>query len=657
MRRQRAYGSRLYAANESGYYYYDDDDDGPEDRGYGGYARRPPVQQQPSYGYRGRTRQPVALVGDGDEPEERPESELGREMLGLLGFETEGGPEVREDDFFAAPDDEWERQSGHEKRRGLSDWVKKHDPRARDEDVYDPDEGHLIDLGEEDDEDGSGAFNPGRMSQNLDGPFDMDDINQDEMRRAMELQAQSRLGGAIREPALPPKAVRKLVRRFRAAQARAIDGEARAAKGLMGANRSLLTPSVSAKRWASDRARIARVFDPHTRVNDMERALGFFATHSDDLQLLKRTAQEAGLAARAQFGDYAGDIVRRVGQQLQRQNKAKSSTKGRKIKRKPTAELGAAVASRRQVGRSMRRMPPAPAAGRSKGGYSALDVPVFSRASWTIGHASGGSSGEDDEEDEEAALSGAAVAKSPDYHLLGNARFLAARLGLKSASSQRSAERDAIRFFKRRFGLDFTPESGAKRNASTGVIAHASLPAAMKPYTVSGELDSRVTVAEGHLASANDPCPDPVGNGVRLYAKDGDAGRTSVAEAGWLVHPTTREGLKIQRDNGTQLLLPRGSILATGFWILHRPAAPPALLRFQSSGPPQVIGQKLKDKASKDHGVSHETTSRWDVYDMAHDAGTRPGKGVGRAVSVVRIDHWHDRANEHKSRTMLTVHH
>jgi hypothetical protein len=102
------------------------------------------------------------------------------------------------------------------------------------------------------------------------------------------------------------------------------------------------------------------------------------------------------------------------------------------------------------------------------------------------------------------------------------------------------------------------------------------------------------------------------------------------------------------------LSLPRGGMLATGFWVLERPEAPPVLLRFQSARVPTVTARKLPGG-----GIRHEIRSRWDLYDMAQDSGMRPTRGVGQGGSVLRID-WPRNKNQRKTetcRTMVTIHH
>ena len=108
----------------------------------------------------------------------------------------------------------------------------------------------------------------------------------------------------------------------------------------------------------------------------------------------------------------------------------------------------------------------------------------------------------------------------------------------------------------------------------------------------------------------------------------------SVMEVGWMVRPTAEAGLELPKRQASRL--PRGGVLNTGFWMIHRPNAAPALLRFQSSKVPEVSFEKAKGG-----GFRHISTNFYTVTDMAHDAAARPYKGVGSAVSVVSVDHPH----------------
>lgn len=593
------------------------------------------------------------------ENEVSPEADLGRQVFGALGVELgDDDRDGRPGDDDMPPDFGWgpepgetETWAGVERRRLLSDWVRKGDPRGLSEDGrWDPERGHLLEFHEGEGGEESG-FGGGRGPQNFDGLFDMDSMHDPEMRHALNYgvgplgTARGRYGRSnpgygpqpghptlppqpampLGGPALPREAVRELGRRFRAAEARAISIEKRASGGV-----AALMPSVSAQRWASDSARIARVFDPHTRVNDVDRAMQFFGSHPDAVKALRKVVTHSSRNARRQLGDHARDVLERVELYQTRPSGAASS-------KKPTIAyghddedeaLGSPLASRRRVGRRMRRGQFERPGRQGPRAVRVLEVPVFSRAAWSVSRPDSASGSSDDAEDDPPEVGGKGLA----YYVSGNERFLAARMGMSSKRQRDRAELDAISFFKRRFGLDFSTQSGgAKRDPKTGIIRHASLPAVLEPYTVSAELDSRVRVAEGHLASGNDPEPDPLGNGVRRYAKDGDADRTSVSEAGWMVRPTAKEGVQLgvkARGQQSKLVLPHGGTLSTGFWILERPDAPPALMRFQSAGPPQVSKSAIGEKNTPDRGVRHEITSRWDVYDMAHDAGARPGKGA-----------------------------
>ena len=635
--------------------YYDDRDDYPPPaRG----QQRPPRRAYRSY-------PPRISAAD-----VTPEEEFGGRILDAVGVVRDRGGDEEEDeydpyrDYPEPPDDEWEQQEPHQQRELLSDFVRRADPRAHQE--WDPEEGYMVDFGDEGEEEGgdqdkASFIDTDRMAQNMDGLFDLDAATDPEIQRAREYNSQSlfRIPGSVAEV---------LYRRFKNSEKRAIFAEQAKADG-----HSWLVPSLSARQWASDRARIARVFDVHTRVRDMQRAMAFYTLQPETLQQLSSCIRVATKSGRRQYADYMQDLEHRIHRWIkEKQAAAASKTIAQADVRfadtPPRTSPATAmdrrnyqrVATRRRVGRMVAggRLNPVPRQRDDR--VSALDVPVLSRVFWVMAPAP-----PKQDYDGEGALpdqpgEDAKAAKS-QYYGRGNSHFLSTRLGLTSAASRLSAEQDAVRFFANRFGLDFSSKAGGKKDVKTGAITHASLPAVLEPYTVSGSLDAFVQMAEGHLASASTKKTDRLGNGVRFYAREGDSERTLVAEIGWMVRTTSKEGLVLPTKKPgpktvkSTRILPRGGILATGYWVIERPDAPPSLLRFQSSGPPTVTTQVLK--AAKDSGVRHEITSRWDVYDTAHDAGARPYKGTGRGVSVIRIDRWRQGRSTQASRSMVTIHH
>lgn len=653
------------------------------------YARREHqryVRQRPAVRFSAQEVDADVDDDDYDEDYEEggyPEQEFGGTVLDAVGIVRDGDEGDEEYDAYKdypepPPDDAWSRQEPPQRRELLSDYVSKYDPRNRDE--WDPDQGYIVDFGAEDEGEGgeeekdkSSFIDADRLAQNLDGLFDMDDINQDELRRAMEYNSRS----VFR---IPNNVADILYKRFKRSEHRAIRGEQHKANG-----QRWLVPSLSAQQWSSNKTRIGRVFDVHTRVRDMTRALDFYALQPETLEELTKSIAAATKAGRRQYADYIQDLLTRVRIRMRQKQAATAAkmTQGGSLSRtsppltttntplgNQPRGLGKRVATRPRVG----RVAPSGSLGpRRRGvggnrGISALEVPVFSRACWVMTPPP--TSG--DAASLKQKKTSSPPSSSGQYYGRGNDHFLSSRLGLVSASSRLAVEQDAIRFFAKRFGLDFSTKAGAKKDEKNGTITHATLPAVLEPYTVSASLDAQIQLAEGHLASTMTKTVDPLGNGVRLYNKDGDGPRTTVAEVGWMVRTTSKEGLvlpgpKTSAKVQSTRMLPRGGILATGYWLVRRPEASPTLLRFQSSGPPTVSTQILKANpgrrqpeasvAAENRGIRHEITSRWDVYDMGHDTSARPYKGTGRGVSVVRIDRMREGPSTQESRTMVTIHH
>lgn len=639
--------------------------------------------------------------GGGDAGEEgRPETEFGRQFLETLGIRTTRGgqddPRRREEAVFYGqepPEDVWERQSGHQRRELLSDWVRKDDPRRFREGSWDPREGYLFDVDGGDDDDGGGILGGGPGAMNLDGFLGLSDMNDPEMRQALAYQAQSPVG--------------ELKRRFDAAQRRALEHEA-AEESFPPSGEDWAMPTETARKLTRDPHRVLRVFDPDIRIRDTQRALQFYRSQPDAIAVLSKAVDTAASFHRGQYGDFLSDILRRIKRTQERTHSAppQAQTPRRKHSAKEFPPLQPNRVGHVTNGKN-------PAWSRAPRNYahapprtfSPLDVPVFSRAWWTVSSGSPSSAphapsmvfaaayDEDGEEPYQQLPAKQSVhterpkkAGPPSYFERGNVHFLVARLGLVSGKARKRAEQDAVQFFVRRFGLDFTPKSGAKQDPQTLAIHHATLPLILEPYTVSGTLHSQVELSEGNLGSTttasdtdSEASPsagkDVLGNGLRDYRKEGSGMRTSVAEAGWIVRNNSKRAvaLPVKQSKGRVakkgIMLPRGGLLATGFWVLERPDAPPVLLRFQSARPPQVTARRLavpgggrKKTEPRAAGIRHEIVSRWDVYDMAHDSSVRPHKGVGQGISVLCLDWLRDAGGgiKHKtetSRTMITIHH
>jgi len=190
----------------------------------------------------------------------------------------------------------------------------------------------------------------------------------------------------------------------------------------------------------------------------------------------------------------------------------------------------------------------------------------------------------------------------------GVAEFLSTQLGMKSVAQQKSVELDAMAFFKQHFDINFSAKTSHPPRAT------------MRPYINKSSFIPVVLEAEGHLgswfaSSAKPSVPsikdDAIGNGRIAYWDT--MGRTSVSEVGW-----------VARANGATYI--------TGFWMIRRPGAAPALLRFQSASPTHTRAEKNAA------GIRHVTTIDTDVYDILHDAQTRPRQGIGRARTEIVIE-------------------
>lgn len=632
----------------------------------GGAARMIGAPAPPALVRRAPPRLPMGRV-PGEEEEEEEE------------YWGEGGNEDDEDDeedgeyddgpphFGNGPRPRPDRPSevvrGVQRRELLSDVVLPWDPRFQKRQEWDPSHDGFVYTGrgeEEREDEETGGFDRNRIARtletNLDGLFGTNTMTDPEMRRALRATTQATRGGeAVRFSTrggdavrLPQDVALKLTRRFLDAERRALDHEEmQVAAGDLDA--AVPSPTRSARGTASDPRRIARVFDHETRANDMAHATRFFAESAGAYRALRDSVATANATGRRQYGDYARDLLARVQARIDHAHgdedeDAHGDGRGHREGRGGEhREGGAAAIVGARVGHAapheamgaLRRFREARggAAADAEGGAGGApdsvhpgDVPVFSRAAWSIPPPPAGA----------------------QYYARGNAHFLSARLRIAGDRLLRETERDAVRFFAQRFGVDF---AGARTDPETGARRHPSLPAVLEPYTAAA---GRLQYAEGHLSSPERPrnpaAADPLGNGLLAYGARDEGG---VAEVGWMLRPTSREGLPLRRQGDAkdevrlaEVRLPKGAMLSTGFWVVDRPGAPPALLRFQSSSPPRV-----RSLGAAQGGV--EVTSRYDVYDMGHNAALWPAKGVGRAVSTIR----RNRTGRHRSRTSVTVHH
>ena len=517
-------------------------------------------------------------------------------------FEVFDDPKATPPDFGwgpnPRPDDPIDEARGVERRELLSDFVRRGDPRSREERAaWNPDEGFLVNPGYEGGPPPNGVSTTRLLELNMHGLLDMQSTNDQEMQLARQTSL----------AALPEEVASKLAQRFEYAQDRAFRSEQRA----FGERNPMMSPTYVAGKLAGAPRYARSVFDAQTRANDAERAITFYHSNPHHLDELLQSASKADANERSQYGDHVRDLIGRIEMRLND------------------------PANPRPVSVSGSADPLHP-----------LNIPVLSRAKWTT--KSVGARSVDASEDGDAD----ANKRQPAYYRRGNDHFLASALKMRSVSSRLRAEEDAVRFFGRQFGLDFSKESGAKVDPKTRLRRHATLPVVLEPYTVSGDgVSSRLEMAEGHLGSSVQKRGDIIGNGYERFEGGGDT--TSVMEVGWMVRPTSEDGMALKRGSGGPAKaggrLARGGILNTGFWVVNRPDAAPALLRFQSSRAPTVKFQKTRGS-----GFRHISTNFYNVADMSHDASARPMKGIGNAVSVVAIDH-PERKNI-RAQTWVTLH-
>mgnify|MGYP005849785097 CR=1 FL=1 len=607
--------------------------------------------------------------GNGGEDEDEDEDE--DEEYEDLGGPPYFGNEPR-------PTEPGEVVRGVQRRDLLSDVVLPWDPRFETRQGWDPNEDGFVYNGrdEEEEEDRKSAgFDTNRIARtletNLDGLFGTNSMTDPEMRRTMrETGRASRAGEAAR---LPQDVALKLTRRFLESERRALDHEDMlVAAGDL--DSAVPPPTRSARGTASDPRRIARVFDQDMRFHDMQHAMRFFAGNAEAHRALRDAITTANETGRRQYGDYARDLLARVQAHIDRgyarglleddddhDDGEGDDTRPKSLEQKtappladPRVGLAGTMRASARIGHSaphetmgaIRRLRESEfgATSAAKGPVHPGEIPVFSRAAW------------------KASSMPAGAQQEHYYYERGNTHFLGARLGMRTERSQAVAERDAVRFFAHRFGVDFT---GARVDPHTGAMTHPSLPAVLEPYTAAS---GRLQYVEGHLSTPGLPLPggggggatstDPLGNGLVTIpagnaAKSQQSGDDAhgVDEVGWMMRPTSREGIAVLRQGGKgEIRLPPGAMVSTGFWVLNRPGAPPALLRFQSSSPPRVrtVGGGREGDT--------EITSRYDVYDASHGSDSWPAKGVGRAISTL----WRSRTgrhHHHQSRTSVTIHH
>jgi hypothetical protein len=545
--------------------------------------------------------------------------------------EVDLGEEQFLDDFFDALEDEkstppdfgWgpeprhdspiDQARGVEQRELLSDFVRRGDPRSKEErSRWTPDRSFLLrPRGDNDRAPDNGVSLYTLLDMNIHGLTHMQSMNDEEMRLAMQTsRAQIHPKDIAMQTSptdiLPEEIAEKLLMRFVMAR-----GEAQRVESRILADSDLPIPPSRMPTHAASKVasqppgRIHAIFDKQIRANDTERAMAFYRSDPHHLAALLRSAREADANERSQYGNHVRDLIARMEDRLNNSDQ------------------------------------PAPiSVSQSWHPAHPLNIPVFSHAKWVI------SGAPLDSPDLPGSHSAAATEKkrAPAYYRRGNDQFMAAHMKMRSAESRVSAEQDAIRFFRNRFGLDFSKESGATIDPKTGTIAHANLPLVFEPYTVCQNLSSRLQAVEGHLGAAS-VAPssrhhaDMIGNGYHRFGAGADAEGTSIAEAGWMVRPTSPKGV-VLGSAGSRATLPRGGILATGFWIVDRPNAAPALLRFQSARVPVVQIKKLPGaNGGGGGGVQHVSTNFYHVADMTHDGGARPYKGIGSALNITKVEH------------------
>lgn len=639
------YESEAYSLRSQGNPYHRNYPDGhmaPHPGRYHHHLRR---GQMPT-GRRGRSRM-MLMSGDdvddfgGEGEEEEGGMEAEEEGMGGQFFdeflEVFNDEQTTPPDFGRGPEprpnNPIDQARGVEERELLSDLVWRGDPRSRAERRrWNPDRGYLLNPGYQGGPPPNGVSAIDLIDINVHGLTDMQSMNDQEMESALQTS----------RSALPEEVAVRLAQRFELAQDRALQSD----QQTFGGKNPMMLPSYVAEKLSAAPRYVGRAFDQQTRTNDSERAIDFYRSNPHHLDELLQSASKADANERSQYGDHVRDLIARIEMRLNDPSNP------------------------RPVSASISRDPLHP-----------LNIPVLSRAKWltrttttttssSIGDDFSDGGGVDVEEEEEEATTKYRheSSKQPAYYRRGNAEFLASHLNMHSARSRLSAEEDAVRFFKNQFGLDFSRESGATIDPKTRMRKHATLPAVLEPYTVSGSgIDSRLQMIEGHLGSSSarqHDGGDAIGNGYERFGAESGSDATSVLEAGWMVRPTSEDGLELRRQNGGQSSagsssssssrsrLSRGGILNTGIWVLHRPDAAPALLRFQSSRTPMVSLKKIPGAGGD--GFRHTSTNFYNVSDMAHDANARPLKGIGSALSVVSIDH--SKRKRVRAQTWVTLH-
>ncbi len=396
--------------------------------------------------------------------------------------------------------------------------------------------------------------------------------------------------------------------------------------------------------------RLLKTFDVDTRLRDTARGILFVRRHPSTTKALKSAKQTASShgSGRRHYAVYVGDILRRssskasqlqigmVGREAKRDAWVKSTVDPKNVLLRP------------RVGRptTTNTLHKAAAAKTRTTSIDLRTLPVFSSVHWSL-------------------TLPAAANKTPKLYRIGSTDVLLAKLlGLHTKVERRAVLDDATNFFARRFGVDMRGQQQQKHakhattttNSKSGRLVNERVGAVMVAYRTTTTTTTKaygpaaVHTAEGHLASdhhgpdgANtvrpaNPGGDILGNGRVTYTNP--SATTRVTEFGWMLRPTESKGLVLTDAlaDGSIVLMPRGEMLVTGFWVVQRPHAPPALLRFQSAGPSYTQAERLVGGGRGGSGtIQHVTTIDMDVYDMLHDAGRRPGQGVGRArTHIVR---------------------
>ena len=356
-----------------------------------------------------------------------------------------------------------------------------------------------------------------------------------------------------------------------------------------------------------DNYHILNTFDISARLRDGQRGLKFLQSRPGIMDSLSKVSQKAFNHKRGQYGFYVKDIFDR----LQSIENVPSAS------REPLNNNQLAVIKNHNRNRRNLDL--------SSFQRTSLELPVYSSVEWRF-----------------KSLKGSGLYKNEQKNI---DKLLSEKLGLKNASDQAAAKLDAIHFFRDRFGVDTNNFDEMTREDVTLI-----------PYSVTKHVQSRVTQAEGHLGSwFVSKKLGNLGNGRVFYQnketenKDGSRIRTSpgnVTEIGWMLRTSNPKGLRLSKNR----ILSKGDQLVSGYWIIERPGAIPALMHFQSAEPSQTTANRLTSGA-----VAKYTTMNLDIYDMLHDIEKDPTRAVGRAQTIIGQEVFRDGHQEKSSASMHTI--